>query len=275
MSDAVYDSVFDSLKRAIVHTSTFSENGLAMRAGLATLDVLEGESLGARATAAGEALRARLTSALGAYPMVKDVRGLGLLSGIEFTAPKQLSLRIPFEAFRAIHPGKGMIWLEGRSIPQQQEDGSILWHGIILDTTERKQSEEKLQELVDELKKSQQMAHVGNWKLDLKTGAYSSSDEALRIFGFPLGSFLKIQNISDCIHPDDVERVSNRRDELLQSKERYSIEFRIINKETGQVKNIKSIGEVQCDEENNPIAIIGTLQDITDNKLVLEALKKG
>jgi ornithine--oxo-acid transaminase len=105
MSDAVYDSVFDSLKRAIVHTSTFSENGLAMRAGLATLDVLEGESLGARATAAGEALRARLTSALGAYPMVKDVRGLGLLSGIEFTAPKQLSLRIPFEAFRAIHPG--------------------------------------------------------------------------------------------------------------------------------------------------------------------------
>jgi ornithine--oxo-acid transaminase len=105
MSDAVYASTFDSLKRAIVHTSTFSENGLAMRAGLATLDVLEGESLGPRATAAGEALRARLTSALAPYPMVKDVRGLGLLSGIEFVPPKQLQLRIPFEAFRAIHPG--------------------------------------------------------------------------------------------------------------------------------------------------------------------------
>jgi len=183
------------------------------------------------------------------------------------------TLTIFYSEFRVTLPIQGIRWHWIQAYPEKMKDGSILWHGIILDTTERKQSEEKLQELVDELKKSQQMAHVGNWKLDLKTGAYSSSDEALRIFGFPLGSFLKIQNISDCIHPDDVERVSNRRDELLQSKERYSIEFRIINKETGQVKNIKSIGEVQCDEENNPIAIIGTLQDITDNKLVLEALK--
>ncbi len=42
-TDAVSDSVFSSLQRAIVHTSTFSENALAMRAGLATLDVLERE----------------------------------------------------------------------------------------------------------------------------------------------------------------------------------------------------------------------------------------
>jgi PAS domain-containing protein len=145
------------------------------------------------------------------------------------------------------------------------KDGSILWHGIILDTTERKQSEEKLQALVVELKKSQQMAHVGNWKLDLKTGTYSSSDEALHIFGFPLGSYLKIQNITDCIHPDDIERVTNRRNGLIQSNERHSlIEFRIINKESGQVKNIRSIAELQCDEENNPIAIVGTLQDISN-----------
>ncbi len=46
MTDEVYDSVYGSLERAIVHTSTFSENGLAMRAGLATLDVLEQEGLG-------------------------------------------------------------------------------------------------------------------------------------------------------------------------------------------------------------------------------------
>ena len=45
MSDAVYRSVFSSMKRAIVHASTFSENSLAMRAGLATLG-----GAGARAT---------------------------------------------------------------------------------------------------------------------------------------------------------------------------------------------------------------------------------
>jgi ornithine--oxo-acid transaminase len=48
MSKAVCDSVYSSLPRAFVHTSTFSENSLAMRAGLATLEVLEDEDLGAR-----------------------------------------------------------------------------------------------------------------------------------------------------------------------------------------------------------------------------------
>ena len=105
MSDAVYESVYGSLQRAIVHTSTFSENSLAMRAGLATLEVLEKEHLGERARVAGDCLRSRLREALGHYEMVKEVRGAGLLNGIEFTAPRKLGLRIPFEAFRKIHPG--------------------------------------------------------------------------------------------------------------------------------------------------------------------------
>jgi len=37
--------------------------------------------------------------------MVRDVRGLGLLNGIEFRPPRKLNLRVPFEAFMAIHPG--------------------------------------------------------------------------------------------------------------------------------------------------------------------------
>jgi ornithine--oxo-acid transaminase len=105
MSDEVYDSVYGSLKRAIVHTSTFSENALAMRAGLATLEVLEQENLGERAVRMGDYLRDRLRQALSGYEMVKEVRGVGLLNGIEFTAPRKLLLRVPFEAFMAIHAG--------------------------------------------------------------------------------------------------------------------------------------------------------------------------
>jgi ornithine--oxo-acid transaminase len=104
-SDAVSDSVYSSLKRSIVHASTFGENSLAMRAGLATLDVLEHHSLGDRAAGLGEELRRQLTDRLAPYEMVKAVRGAGMLSGIEFTAPKQLRLRVAFETFRRIHPG--------------------------------------------------------------------------------------------------------------------------------------------------------------------------
>jgi ornithine--oxo-acid transaminase len=104
MSDAICDSVYSSLQRSVIHTSTYSENSLAMRAGLATLDVLEDERLGARAAAAGEALRERLVARLSKYEMVGEIRGLGLLSAIEFKAPRRFRLRIPFQAFAKIHP---------------------------------------------------------------------------------------------------------------------------------------------------------------------------
>ena len=104
MTEAIYDSVYGSLRRAIIHTSTFSENALAMRAALATLEVLEAENLGQGAIEKGERLRTRLQGTLGAYEMVKAVRGEGLLMGIEFTAPQSLRLRVPFEAFMRIHP---------------------------------------------------------------------------------------------------------------------------------------------------------------------------
>ncbi|MGI9103799.1 MAG: aspartate aminotransferase family protein [Terriglobales bacterium] len=105
MSEAVYRSVFDSLKRAIVHTSTYSENALAMRAGLATLEVLDDEQLASRADRMGRYVRERLTEELSGFEMIKQIRGEGLMCGIEFTAPRQVRLRVAFETFRRIHAG--------------------------------------------------------------------------------------------------------------------------------------------------------------------------
>jgi ornithine--oxo-acid transaminase len=104
MTEQVYNSVYSSLRRAIVHTSTFSENALSMRAGLATLKVLENEQLGPRATILGERFRDKLRHALAPYALVKEVRGMGLLCGIEFAPPKNLALRALYEAFHRIHP---------------------------------------------------------------------------------------------------------------------------------------------------------------------------
>lgn len=104
MTDAVYNSTYSSFKRSIVHTSTYSENALAMRAGLATLDVLAEEQLGERATTLGDALRQMLSERLSAYDMIRDIRGIGMLTGVEFGAPRKLRIRLPFEAFARIHP---------------------------------------------------------------------------------------------------------------------------------------------------------------------------
>jgi len=105
MRDDIYKSVYGSLKKSIIHTSTFSENALSMRAGLATLDVVESENLAARAEYLGTELRAQLSQRLSRFEMFSEVRGLGLLNGIVMQPPTSLRLRIPFQTFRAIHPG--------------------------------------------------------------------------------------------------------------------------------------------------------------------------
>ena len=105
MTEEIYKSVYGSLRRAIIHTSTYSENALAMRAGLATLTVLDREHLTERAESIGTELRQRLTKALRPFEMVHEIRGLGLMNGIVFESPRQLKLKLSFEAFRAIHPG--------------------------------------------------------------------------------------------------------------------------------------------------------------------------
>jgi ornithine--oxo-acid transaminase len=110
MTDRINRSVYSSMSRAFVHASTFGENNLAMRAGLATLDVMRDEGLGERALVLGEYLRERLTRISENYEMVKSINGIGLLNGIEFRQPKKLRLRIPFEGFRRVHPAMfGMV----------------------------------------------------------------------------------------------------------------------------------------------------------------------
>jgi PAS domain S-box-containing protein len=53
----------------------------------------------------------------------------------------------PFQVeFRVQRPGHPQRWIESRSMPQHQADGTILWHGVMLDITERKRAQIALQE---------------------------------------------------------------------------------------------------------------------------------
>ncbi|WP_242343856.1 hybrid sensor histidine kinase/response regulator [Anaeromyxobacter terrae] len=55
------------------------------------------------------------------------------------------------DVFRYRHPAKGVRWLEGWSVPAAEPDGSLIWHGYVMDVTERKRAEEALRE-ADRLK---------------------------------------------------------------------------------------------------------------------------
>lgn len=89
----VYDKVFSSLDRAVVHSSTFGQGGLAMAAGLAALDVIEDEDLCGRAAVLGDRLGNALTALKAQREFLVDVRWRGLMLGLEFGSPRSLTLK--------------------------------------------------------------------------------------------------------------------------------------------------------------------------------------
>jgi ornithine--oxo-acid transaminase len=101
----IFDKVFDRMDRAVVHGSTFSKNDLAMAAGLATLEVMESEGLMQNAERLGARLRGAFERMLPRHELLKDVRGKGLMIGIEFGAPRSLTLKASWNLLETANSG--------------------------------------------------------------------------------------------------------------------------------------------------------------------------
>jgi putrescine aminotransferase len=82
-TEAIWQKVFS--ENPLFHTSTFGGSPLACAAGIATLEVLQAENLPAQAERKGRLLQEGLKSAVAGCELVADVRGKGLLVGVEFS----------------------------------------------------------------------------------------------------------------------------------------------------------------------------------------------
>ena len=102
---AIYQKVFSRLDRAVVHSSTFGRNNLAMTCGLAALDVLESEKLVANSAVVGKMLLERLAALRSRHSLIKEVRGKGLMIAIEFHEPPQLALKLAWRIMHRIDHG--------------------------------------------------------------------------------------------------------------------------------------------------------------------------
>ena len=103
--DWIFAKVYSSMDRMFVHDSTFGHNAAAMTAGLASLAVIDDEHLVENAERTGEALMAALAEMAGAYEMVGEVRGRGLMIGLEFCKPRSLKLRTGWNMLQAARHG--------------------------------------------------------------------------------------------------------------------------------------------------------------------------
>ena len=101
----VFDKVFNSMVRAVVHGSTFSKNDLAMAAGLATLEVIESERLIEKSAQLGERLLRSFEEMSRRHELIRSVRGKGLMIGIEFGPPRSARLRASWNLLETASSG--------------------------------------------------------------------------------------------------------------------------------------------------------------------------
>lgn len=101
----IIEKVFSSMDRVIVHSSTFKGGTLAMVAGLAALAVTGDEGLTENAARTGAALKAGLEELARKYEVLADVRGRGLMIGMEFGKPSGMMARTRWNALQKARVG--------------------------------------------------------------------------------------------------------------------------------------------------------------------------
>lgn len=114
----VWEKVYSSLDRAVVHSNTFGQGAMAMAAGLASLAAYDETNAAQNARDMGALLKDGLEAMKPRFEMLKDIRQRGLMIGIEFGAPKSLLLK---GAWSALHAMDKNLFAQAVVIPLMQD----------------------------------------------------------------------------------------------------------------------------------------------------------
>jgi len=105
MRDSIYENVYSSMDRSVIHSSTFGQGALPMACGLASLHVLDTDDLISNAAEQGSYIRTSIEAMVPKYDLLRDVRGQGLMIGIELGRPDALNLKASWSLLHAADGG--------------------------------------------------------------------------------------------------------------------------------------------------------------------------
>lgn len=142
---------------------------------------------------------------------------------------------------------------------------------------EQKRIQDALRENEMRLKRSQEIAHLGTWELDLTTGNLMWSDEVYRIFGVEPQEFAATyEAFLEAVHPDDRNAVDEAyRGSVREGKDSYEIEHRVIRKSDGEIRIVHERCQHFRNEAGQVIRSTGMVHDVTDRKLVEQQLAEA
>ncbi|MES2686940.1 MAG: PAS domain S-box protein, partial [Pseudomonadota bacterium] len=136
-------------------------------------------------------------------------------------------------------------------------------------------TEEALQQARGRLRTAQRIGRIGNWDFDIASNRVWWSDETYDIYGVPRGAPTSpvsgYEGVLAHVFADDREAYEAAQKLFFSGQGHLDIEHRIVRAD-GEVRWVHGLGESVLDEQGRPVTLSGTVQDITDRKLVRDAL---
>ncbi|HTN70948.1 MAG TPA: sigma 54-interacting transcriptional regulator [Methylomirabilota bacterium] len=167
--------------------------------------------------------------------------------------------------------------IDTKPLPDEQRAKSILeiFAARAAAEIERKRAEDALRESELRVNLAMEVARIGYWEVELRTGKVVRSESLERMYGFTPGSLPKTRDaFISLIHPEDREQPRRQMQQSIGTFKSYNVEFRIIRPD-GTVRWLASRGQVVPGPDGQPLRILGLSADTTERKQAEESLREA
>ena len=160
------------------------------------------------------------------------------------------------------------------------QDDRHLLQATVRDITEQKQTEAALRESGRLLRDSQSVAHIGAYVTNLQAteftaNSWQATPEIHKIFGIDETYPHTLAGWVGFIHPDSKAELLAYHQRVVAERRRFDHEYKIIRINDGAERWVHGTGELEYDDQPNPVRMLGTIQDITERKHAETALRES
>src|SRR5438552_867287 len=195
----------------------------------------------------------------------------GVVSGMSVMIPGR---RTPYGVLGAHSAARRRFVPGDAKFPLPDASGAVIGvGGIATDITERKRAEQALREQRTLLAEAQNLAGLGCWEWDPASRRVTWSDELYRIYGVKRERFTpSFEDYLERVHPDDREQARATLARALADGRGFIFDERIVRPD-GEVRYLRSRGEVLRDDQGRSLKVLGACLDITEQKNSEAALR--
>ncbi len=169
---------------------------------------------------------------------------------------------------RVRHKNGNWLWvLDAGKVVERDSNGKPLRVlGIRLDISEKKLADSDMQDMQWRMDFALRSSGVGIWEYSFKDNSLVWDERMFELYGrHPSVSAENYELWASALHEDDKERAVADFERSIQNKEDFSSQFRV-KWPSGEIRYLEAFGRLLCDEQGNPLRVVGTNRDITSQK---------